>query len=259
MVNEHRRRLLMEEQAKTKIQKKRNTRMSLLILAMGVFCFSLSCLVGVMVTIDPLEQKEKERLAEAIGVSVPSDNTEDTTWMTIVVNRDNYLPSDFTVDLRKTSGVTVDYRIFEALEDLVSSAKDEGIVLTVCSAYRNVAEQRELYTNKCAEYLAQGYAEEAAKIYANQHIQPPGASEHHTGLAIDFLTYGASDLSESFAETPTYQWLVENAASYGFIERYPYGKEEITGILWEPWHFRYVGVDNAKAIKSMGICLEEFV
>lgn len=257
-MNEHRKRLLREEQAKIKLQKKRNTRMSLLILAMGVFCFSLSCLVGVMVTIDPLEQKEKERLAEAVGVPIPTDHAEDTAWMTIVVNRDNYLPSDFTVNLRKTNGVSVDYRISEALESLISTAKDDGIVLTAASGYRNVAEQRVLYANECAEFTAQGYAEEAAKIYANQQIQPPGASEHHTGLAVDFLTSGVSDLNESFGETPAYQWLMENAASYGFIERYPYGKEKVTGILWEPWHFRYVGIDNAKAIKSMGICLEEF-
>lgn len=258
-MNEHHRRVVESEQKRISLERRRNTRMSRLVLALGVFCFSLSCLVGVMVTIDPLQAKEKEdESGSNPGKTLASPVPEDSSWMTIVVNRESYLPADFTVDLKDFGTVKVDYRIEEPLQSMIDAAKLDGITLTPCSAYRNVAEQRVLYENKCAEYAAQGYGEEAVKIYANQYLQPPGASEHHTGLAIDFLTPGISSLDESFGQSPAYQWLVENAASYGFIERYPYAKEKVTGILWEPWHFRYVGVDNAKAIISMGICLEEY-
>lgn len=259
-MNEHHRRIVEEEQKRIKLQRKRNTRMSRLILAMGVFCFSLSCLVGVMVTIDPLEAKDRDKQNQSTADITPAPPAqEDTAWMTLLVNRDNYLPADFTVDLKELGSIKVDYRIADALQGMIDAAALEGIVLTPCSGYRNVAEQRILYDNKCAEYAAAGYAEEASKIYANQHIQPPGASEHHTGLAVDFLTPGISALDEGFGQSPAYQWLVENAAAYGFIERYPYAKEKVTGILWEPWHFRYVGQDNAKAIVSTGLCLEEYV
>ena len=259
-MNEHHRRLLEDEQRRIKLQRKRNTRMSTLILAMGVFCFSMSCLVGVMVTIDPLEAKDIKRGAEAAeNTPATPAATEDSSWMTLLVNRESFLPADFTVDLKEIGGIKVDYRICEDLQSMIDAAAADGIVLSPCSGYRNVAEQRALYDNKCAEYASQGYAEEAAKIYANQHLQPPGASEHHTGLAIDFLTPGVSALDESFGQSPAYQWLVENAATFGFIERYPYAKEKITGILWEPWHYRYVGADNAKAMVSIGVCLEEYV
>lgn len=255
-MNEHHRRLLEEEQKRIKLQRKKNTRMSRLILAMGVFCFSLSCLVGVMVTIDPLEKKEQ---ATAAGSETAPPDEEDGSWATILINRDNYLSADFTVDLQQLGDIRVDYRIAEALQSMIDAAAADGITLLPCSGYRNVSEQRTLYENKCAEFASQGYAEEAAKIYANQYLQPPGASEHHTGLAVDFLTTGVSALDQSFAETPAYQWLSKNAAAYGFIERYPSGKDKATGILWEPWHFRYVGKTNAKAMISMGVCLEEYV
>ena len=258
-MNEHHRRVLEDEQKRIKLQRKRNSRMSLLILAMGVFCFSMSCLVGVMVTIDPLEKKDDEKTGTPGAAETAQPGQEDTSWMTILVNRDHYLPADFTVSLQPFGTVKVDYRISESLQSMIDAAAADGIVITPCSGYRNVAEQRTLYENKCAEFASQGYAEEAAQIYANQYLQPPGASEHHTGLAVDFLTPGVNALDESFAQSPAYQWLQTNAATYGFIERYPSGKDKYTGILWEPWHFRFVGADNAKAMTSMGVCLEEYI
>ena len=258
-MNEHRRRLL-EQEEQTRKQGLKNKRMARMLIAMSLFSFSLCCLVGVMITIDPLSLKEEDKADRSnLPATVSPAVEENDEWMLILVNRDNYLPADFTVDLKELGGVRVDYRIAEQLQKMIDDAAAAGIVLTPCSAYRNVAEQRALYENKCADFRNQGYGEEAARIYANQYLQPPGASEHHTGLAIDFLTTGINELDESFAQSPAYSWLIENAAKYGFVERYPNAKEKETGILWEPWHFRYVGQVNATAMVSMGICLEEFV
>lgn len=253
-MNNHLQRLREEE----KIQRQRNKRSSKLVFVFVMFSFSLLCLVGVMATIDPLSEK-KSSAGESLPQTYQQTETEKGgEWRLLIVNRDSYLPGDFTVDLKKVGDVRVDYRIAGPLESMIEAAEAAGIKLIPVSGYRSVSEQRALYDEKKAAFLQEGYGEEAAEIYTREIIQPPGASEHHTGLAIDFLTMGITELNEGFAQSPAYQWLMENAANYGFIERYPEDKTEKTGVSWEPWHFRYVGTADAIAISSMAICLEEY-
>lgn len=253
-MNNHLQRLRKEE----KIQRQKNKRSSRLVLIFVMFSFSLLCLIGVMATIDPLTEKKssaEDGVSQTPGQAVTD---EGGGWRLLLVGRDSYLPGDFTVDLKKVGDVRVDYRIAAPLESMIADAETAGIKLIPISGYRSVSEQRALYDEKKAAFLQEGYGEEAAEIYTREIIQPPGASEHHTGLAVDFLTVGITELDEGFAQSPAYRWLVENAANYGFIERYPEDKTEKTGVSWEPWHFRYVGTADAIAISSMAICLEEY-
>lgn len=263
MYEKHMQRVRQDE-ARTHRQRKKNTRMSRLLLLLMMLCFSLCCLVGVMATIETPAEKnaaanaaaEKEKTKDDPFVS--PEVMEDNKWTLVLVNKQKLIPADFTVDLKKFGNTRVDCRIVQPLADLINAGMGGGVTLVARSGYRSVAEQKVIYENKVAAYTAQGYSRETSEINANQYIQPPGASEHHTGLAVDLAINDSAPLDDSFAQTEAYAWLCENAANYGFVERYPKDKSELTGILWEPWHFRYVGIENAKAMKALGICLEEY-
>ena len=177
----------------------------------------------------------------------------------MLVNAENPLSKEFTVQLCEVEGEPVDVRIEKALKQMMSASKKDGAELVICSAYRSVSTQERLYDNSVQTYRSQGYDETQSMQKAGFYTQPPGASEHHTGLAIDFVTDSSWELSEQFAETKQYRWLAEHAAEYGFVERYPKEKEAITQIGWEPWHYRFVGIDTAQAMKESGLCLEEYL
>lgn len=236
--------------------KKNNVRLSRLVIVLGLLSFSLIGLLGIIISINhrSIKTSEEKKIPEAV-----TDIKDEDSWQIILVNRDNAVSADFTVDLTAFGNTMVDCRIADQLTEMLEAAFKEGILLTVCSGYRSVSQQRDIYESKKQTYINLGYSEEASVINTDQYIQTPGSSEHHTGLAVDFQTTGALTLEENFADTPAYKWLGEHAKEYGFIERYPKGKSDITGVSWEPWHYRYVGTSNAKAINTMGICLEEYV
>ncbi len=194
---------------------------------------------------DDLAALEAKKLAEQSGL--------------ILVNRDNHIPFDFTVDLTEVDGFRVSVLIADPLTEMMEAAKQAGAPLTLTSAYRNVATQRILYNNKVAEYLDLGYNYVDSVQKAERFVQPPGASEHHTGLAVDFYTFTGSVLSQSFGNTEQYKWLSENAHLYGFIERYGKNDESLTGIAWEPWHYRFVGVEAATYIVENDLILEQYL
>ncbi len=182
----------------------------------------------------------------------------------IVVNAANPIPGDYQVELEAVQG---DYKMnalaAPAARELIAAAKEAGYSLMVVSGYRTVATSERLYNNKVQQYINGGWGEEAAKAEAAKWVAPPGTSEHHTGLAMDivssdYFTYYA-DLEHDFEKFDEFTWLYEHCADYGFILRYPKDKQEVTGITYEPWHYRYVGIENAKAIMSAGLCLEEYV
>lgn len=136
---------------------------------------------------------------------------------------------------------------------------NEGFSLAIASGYRGPQTQNEKYQNLVTQFKAQGMDDAAAEAAARR-IEPPfGQSDHQTGLAVDFTTLLAPEPSPSFGETQEYQWLLQNAANYGFILRFPAEKTDITGIDYLPYHFRYVGVEDAKVIAQAGICLEEYL
>lgn len=191
---------------------------------------------------------------------LPLPTTEKSCWNLILVNSDNPIPEGDEVITAKTiNGKEVDERILEPLEDMIASAKEDGIDLFVDSAFRSVEYQKEIMDKNIKRHLDKGYGEEAAKMMAEEYVSIPGFSEHHTGLAVDILTPSYQVLDNGFAKTDAAIWLKENAADYGFILRYPKDKTAITGIEFEPWHYRYVGTEHSKYIMYNQLCLEEYL
>ena len=196
------------------------------------------------------------------GVQTGTPSASD--WNLILVNRDNPLPDDFSVELETITGIyKFDTRAASALRSMLDAASADGYPLAIVSAYRTVDRSRELYTNKVAELVGQGYSQTEAEEEAAKWIAPPGTSEHHTGLAVDVVSsdyyYYYSDLEQDFESFDEFQWLITHCADYGFVLRYPKDKEDVTNIVYEPWHYRYVGVENAKKMMAENLCLEEYV
>lgn len=181
--------------------------------------------------------------------------TEQNGWNLILVNRDYYIPEDYKVELESfDNGEAVDSRIYPALQEMFKDAKDDGVHMFVREGYRTHGEQQELWDDKVEEYQEQVLVEFLAKWKAKKWVAIPGTSEHQLGLAVDIN----ADISKSSSQE-VYSWLAQNAYQYGFIQRYPADKTEITGISYEPWHYRYVGEDVAREMFQEGICLEEYV
>ena len=175
-------------------------------------------------------------------------------WNLIVVNRWNELPEDYSVELTELSnGQKVDSRIYPYLQEMFDAARAEGVYPVVRGGYRTEEEQQEILDDKIQTYINQGYSQSRAERTAKEWVALPGTSEHQLGIAVDIN----ADKSKCSNEE-VYAWLAENAYKYGFILRYPLGKQEITGTSYEPWHYRYVGEEAALEIYEQGICLEEY-
>ena len=170
----------------------------------------------------------------------------------LLVNRWNVLPDDYAPETLVSSvdGSQVTPECAEALERMIADCKAAGYYPLVCSSYRTIASQRGLLSAKLEEY---SYAE------AIQIVAIPGTSEHHTGLAVDIVDANFTTLNYLQAQRPTQQWLMENCWKYGFIVRYPDNTTNYTGIIYEPWHYRYVGTELAAELRELGICLEEYL
>ena len=180
-------------------------------------------------------------------------------WKLILVNKQHPIPDDYEFSLGTISGsMKCDERVISPLLDMLKAARADGVNLIVCSPYRDIDRQTMLFGNKVDRYMGGGMSYMDAYNLASQAVTVPGSSEHQIGLAVDIITDGYSSLDEGFGETAAGKWLAQNSSQYGFILRYPSGKEEITSIEYEPWHFRYVGTDAATVITENGICLEEF-
>ena len=183
----------------------------------------------------------------------------------ILVNANNLLPTSYSPSVKVIAGgdselnpysLSFDARAVDQLDKLLQDAKDDGVNLFVISAFRAMSKQISLYDAEVARQKAAHpeYSDEEAKAAAGKNVAIPGTSEHQLGLAVDF-----NSVETSFESTKEFRWLKENAEKYGFVNRYPKDKTEITGINYEPWHYRYVGVEHAKAMNEKGVCLEEYV
>lgn len=183
-------------------------------------------------------------------------------WRLILVNKQHSIPDDYQVTLGKISTLKgtmyCDERIIDDFLDMLKAAKEDNVKLEVTSPYRDTERQEYLFNRKIKAYMAKGLSYIEAYQLSSQAVTVPGASEHQVGLALDIVTPAYRKLTEGFADTDAGIWLAENSYKYGFILRYPKGKEYITGIEYEPWHFRYVGVEAATVITERGITLEEF-
>lgn len=181
-------------------------------------------------------------------------------WRLILVNKQHPVPEDYTVELETIKGnMQCDARIISDLIAMFQAADADGVNLAVCSPYRDLSRQEWLFERKIKSYMKNGMSYMEAYSLASQIVMVPGASEHQLGLAVDINCDTYTSLDEGFADTEAGKWLAAHCFEYGFILRYPLGKEYITGVEYEPWHFRYVGKEAATVITEQGICLEEFI
>ena len=204
------------------------------------------------------ESLEKEY--NSVKEQAEAQNEETRPWYLMLVNQshpmeDGYVPELANID----DSHQVDARVLEPLQDMLKAASDEGYSLYVCSAYRSVDRQKELFNESMIDYVNQGMTYYEAAIETAKSIAWPGESEHATGLAMDIVSSDYAGLDEKQGETDDQKWLMEHCYEYGFILRYPKDKSEDTGIIYEPWHYRYVGVEAALAIRDQGVTLEEYL
>lgn len=193
-------------------------------------------------------------------------STQSPNWALVLVNENNPLPEHFSVKTKElpsqlagSSGQAIDERAYDALCAMLEDASKKGLDLKVCSSYREISYQQNLFQKKVEEYQNSGLTKEDAFEKAKTIVALPGASEHNLGLAVDICAESYQVLDEGYASTEEAKWLKKNAAKYGFILRYPKEKEHITGIVFEPWHYRYVGKSHAERIMKSGLVLEEYL
>ena len=181
---------------------------------------------------------------------------DEENWNLTLVNTGYRIPDDYSPDLVYVCGTAerLDSKVAEHYEEMFDAAARDGVYLTPCSGYRSYELQERNYNNKIDYYESLGYSYEDAAVKAATIIMPPGSSEHNLGYAMDIVC-----VDEWFEDTDEFQWLMENAQDYGFILRYPKEKQDITKVIYEPWHWRYVGVETAKEIKASGQVLEEYL
>ena len=177
-----------------------------------------------------------------------------------LVNPWNFLPEDYTVELVPINDMhQIAAVAYQDYMDMVTDCEEAGHMPVVCSSYRTQEYQEGLFQNRIIRYMDEGYTEEEATELAGHSVAVPGTSEHQLGLALDIVDNRNWKLDESQADMPTQKWLMENSWRYGWILRYPSDKSELTGIIFEPWHYRYVGKDVAKQIYDLDLCLEEYL
>ena len=183
------------------------------------------------------------------------ENIEDSEWKLILVNNWNPIPEDYNVKLKTVNNnYKVDERIYFELLEMFECARNDGVYPIIRSAYRTNKQQEELYTKKVLAYITEGNSEKDSKKLAKDWVAAPGTSEHQIGLAVDINAE-----KDKCTDNDVYDWLNENSYKYGFIMRYPAEKKHLTGINYEPWHYRYVGKEAAKEMYEQGMCLEEYI
>ena len=187
----------------------------------------------------------------------PIDVLNSENWATTLISKKYPLGKTYSPTLAPVidgSSVTADTRVADAYKLMYADALKEGLVLTPYSAYCSYSRQQTNYENKVQAFVLQGMTEDEAKANAEKRIEPAGCSENGAGLSVDIVSASAG-----FSSTDEYKWLVNNAHKYGFVLRYPEDKTDVTGIIYQPWHWRYVGIEVANEMKSNNLCLEEYL
>lgn len=200
----------------------------------------------------PAESEDKD-----IGPDYMYQNEDDFFY---IVNKQQLLPEDYDIKLDYVQG---DYKMevtaAKYMREMIAAAEEDGIELKILSTYRTVKYQKNLFERNVKSRMEDyGMTYEEAYYDTSINIAPPGGSEHNAGLAADIITKNDWDTYEGFEDTDEFAWLQEHAWEYGYILRYLKGKEDITGYIYEPWHYRYVGVKYAKTVRDSGLCLEEY-
>ncbi len=221
---------------------------------------------GETLFITPEAQNEAETrlktLSEQKGKTLRDKHLE----LLLLVNPWNPLSEGYEPELAAAdsayqvhSGYEVDARCAQALTQMLNDCLTTGSIPYICSAYRTQAYQQMLFDDKIERLIEEGVSPEKAPEEAATVVALPGTSEHQLGLAVDLIDESYPYLNEYQEWTGAQQWLMEHCWEYGFILRYPNGTSEITGIIYEPWHYRYVGENHAQAIRDLDVTLEEYL
>lgn len=215
------------------------------------------------------KQKDNDHLsadgkAENNSDTEKNDNSTETHTMDpllILVNKNNPLPESYEVSLKTLpDGVNKAAKdAYQPLCDMLNAGRKEGLAFEICSSYRSVERQKELFYEDLEALIRRGFSYEKAYKEVASETMPPGHSEHSTGLAFDIVSLNYQMLDANQTNTPESQWLQKHCAEYGFILRYPVGKEDITHINFESWHYRYVGIETASYIMENELTLEEYL
>ena len=202
--------------------------------------------------------------ANALGLTADEARAMLADPLMVLVNHTSKMPDDYTFDTKECGSSTSVNKTLQtvacdAFLAMQKAAAADGVTVWMQSGYRSVKYQTSLYERKTKYYLDKGYDNAAAREKAAAVVNPPGYSEHNCGLAADLNSPEHTGLDEGFEKTAAFRWLCEHAGDYGFILRYPKDAEDKTEIIYEPWHWRYVGVENAAKINASGLCFEEYI
>ena len=202
--------------------------------------------------------------ANALGLTADEARAMLADPLMVLVNHTSKMPDDYTFDTKECGSATAVNKTLQTMAcdaflSMQKAAAADGVTVWMQSGYRSVKYQTSLYERKTKYYLDKGYDNATAKEKAAAVVNPPGYSEHNCGLAADLNSPEHTGLDEGFEKTAAFRWLCEHAGDYGFILRYPKDAEDKTEIIYEPWHWRYVGVENAAKINASGLCFEEYI
>lgn len=200
-------------------------------------------------------EKEKKEAKRAEQIK----HEEERPWNLMLVNTSHPMEEGYVPELATVENMQVDVRIKDALEKMLKDARKAGLNPIICSAYRSIERQTQIFNETVQGWLDKGENYWTAYDKTSQEVQLPGTSEHGVGLAVDIISNQYSDLDAGQADTPEAKWLQANCQKYGFILRYPPDKQDETGIIYEAWHYRYVGEEDAKKIMESGQTLEEYL
>ena len=202
--------------------------------------------------------------ANTLGLTADEASAMLADPLMVLVNHTSKMPDDYTFDTKECGSATAVNKTLQtvacdAFLSMQKAAAADGVTVWMQSGYRSVKYQTSLYERKTKYYLDKGYDNATAREKAAAVVNPPGYSEHNCGLAADLNSPEHTGLDEGFEKTAAFRWLCEHAGDYGFILRYPKDAEDKTEIIYEPWHWRYVGVENAAKINASGLCFEDYI
>ena len=181
-------------------------------------------------------------------------------WNLLLVNPWNWVPENYEPELTYLrNGQAVDSRCYPELQQMIDDCRAAGFEPLICASYRTMEKQEALFEDKEANLIREGYPENEVEVEAAKVVAYPGTSEHQLGLALDIVDVSYQQLDTEQENTPVQQWLMKNSWKYGFVLRYPTDKSDITGIIYEPWHYRYVGKEAAAEMCENKLCLEEYL
>lgn len=235
------------------MQRKRESRKYKIIRIVAVILGVLCIFIGLY---DSKEIEEVQELQEEVSV----ENIENIDYRLTLVNFEHAMDQVYEPSLQEVEyGYMFDERAVSDLKEMLQAGRDAGMNLWICSAYRSNNKQSQLFNTKVEDFMAKGYTYNQAVEETKKSIALPGTSEHSLGLAVDLVSKDYQLLDEQQSKTKEAIWLKEHCAEYGFILRYPVNKTDVTGVYYEPWHYRYVGKEIATEIMKDNSTLEEYL